>query len=93
VGLALAQNAQLAGYDVREVSDPAALANLAARMHKGDLFIAINMWKIYEATVQILRREKDVHSVVITEASNPLFDSLAELRVKVPSESASFFLP
>jgi DNA-binding MurR/RpiR family transcriptional regulator len=93
VGLALAHNAQLAGYDVRHVSDPAALANLAARMGEDDLLIAINMWKIYEVTVQILEslKEKSTHSVVITDAPNPVFDSLAELQIKVPSESASFF--
>jgi DNA-binding MurR/RpiR family transcriptional regulator len=45
IGLALAHNASICGYDVMHISDPATMANTMARLGDDDLLIGINCWQ------------------------------------------------
>src|SRR4051794_22967780 len=52
VGIALAHNARLAGYDVHAVTaGDAELANQTAKLTSDDVLVAISFWRLYESTV------------------------------------------
>jgi DNA-binding MurR/RpiR family transcriptional regulator len=93
LGVALAHNASLSGYDVVHLADPAILANMLARLRPGDLLVAINCWQIYTSTVEALRSavEKDVATILLSDSGAPPFGSTATLQIAVPSEGVGFF--
>lgn len=93
VGIALAHNLAIAGYDVHHVADPAVLANTLAHLKPGDLLVAVNCWQIYASTLEALRVAADngAGSVLITDSGSPLLGSEGTLQIAVPSEGVGFF--
>ena len=93
VGLALAHNAQIAGYDVRTVAEPTAIANALAHLDAADLLVAVNCWQIYTATVRALAQARTlgVATVLITDLTRSGDEIPADVQLAVPSESVGFF--
>lgn len=93
VGLALAHNARLAGYDVQHVADPTHLANALAHLDSNDLLVAVNCWQIYTATVRALgvARSLGIATILITDLTRGGDETPADVQVAVPSESVGFF--
>lgn len=93
VGLALAHNAQIAGYDVRHVGEPTQMANALAHLSSDDLVIAVNCWQIYRSTVRALgmARELGIGTVLVTDLTRSGHDLPADVQIAVPSEGVSFF--
>ena len=94
VGLALAHNARLAGYDVHAVTAGSAeLANTMAKLTAEDVLVAISFWRLYESTV---RAANEAHSrgarvFVVTDAASPALAGAAEHVLMVPAEGVTFF--
>jgi DNA-binding MurR/RpiR family transcriptional regulator len=94
VGLALAHNARLAGYDVHAVTAGSAeLANTMAKLTADDVMVAISFWRLYESTV---RAANEAHSrgarvFVVTDAASPALAGAAEHVLMVPAEGVTFF--
>ena len=94
VGLALAHNARLAGYDVHAVTAGSAeLANTMAKLTADDVLVAISFWRLYESTV---RAANEAHSrgarvFVVTDAASPALAGAAEHVLMVPAEGVTFF--
>ncbi|MBB3733209.1 MurR/RpiR family transcriptional regulator [Nonomuraea dietziae] len=94
VGLALAHNAGLAGYDVRAVtSGDAELANTVAAIGERDVLIAISFWRLYESTVLAanVARARGARVFAVTDAASPALAEAAEQVVMVPAEGVAFF--
>ncbi|MEU4702239.1 MurR/RpiR family transcriptional regulator [Nonomuraea dietziae] len=94
VGLALAHNAGLAGYDVRAVtSGDAELANTIAAIGERDVLIAISFWRLYESTVLAanVARARGARVFAVTDAASPALAEAAEQVVMVPAEGVAFF--
>jgi DNA-binding MurR/RpiR family transcriptional regulator len=93
VGIALAHNAAIVGYDVRHVADPATMANAMSRLTERDLVVAINSWQIYASTLYALRAadKENIRSILITDSASPALQALADFHLSVPSEGVGFF--
>ncbi|GAA3467280.1 MurR/RpiR family transcriptional regulator [Nonomuraea roseola] len=94
VGLALAHNAGLAGYDVRAVTaGDAELANAVAAIGERDVLIAISFWRLYESTVLAanVARARGARVFAVTDAASPALAEAAEQVVMVPAEGVAFF--
>ena len=93
VGIALAHNAAIVGYDVRHVADPATMANAMSRLTERDLVVAINSLQIYASTLYALRAadKENIRSILITDSASPALQALADFHLSVPSEGVGFF--
>jgi DNA-binding MurR/RpiR family transcriptional regulator len=93
VGLALAHNAQIAGYDVRTAAEPTAIANGIAQAGRSDLVVAVNCWQIYRSTVRALAeaRALGIATVLVTDLTRSGDEIHADVQLAVPSESVGFF--
>jgi len=94
VGIALAHNARLAGYDVRAVTaGDAELANAVATLGPDDVLVAISFWRLYESTVLAAREASSRGAAVyaVTDAASPALAAAADEVVVVPAEGVAFF--
>lgn len=94
VGIALAHNASLAGYDVELLSgDPADVANGIARLGPGDAVVAISFWRLYANTIQVARNGRDQGATVcvLTDTASGPLAALADHLIVVAAEGVSFF--
>lgn len=93
VGLVLAHNASIAGYDVRAASEPTAIANALAHLDAADLVVAVNCWQIYRSTVRALAQAQElgIATVLITDLTRSGDEIPADVQLAVPSESVGFF--
>ncbi|WP_199439321.1 MurR/RpiR family transcriptional regulator [Umezawaea beigongshangensis] len=94
VGIALAHNARLAGYDVLAVTaGDAELANAVASLDSRDVLIAISFWRLYESTVLAANeaRSRGARVFAVTDAASPALAGAAEEIVLVPAEGVAFF--
>jgi DNA-binding MurR/RpiR family transcriptional regulator len=94
VGIALAHNSRLAGYDVMAVTaGDAELANSVASLGPDDVLIAISFWRLYESTVLAANeaRSRGARVFAVTDAASPALAGAAEEVVLVPAEGVAFF--
>ena len=94
VGVALAHYCSLAGYDMRHITEPAAVASYLAKFGPDDLLIAINSWRMNASTVFALdaATEAGAVKVLITDTTNALASTAVHHRLVAPAESVSFFV-
>lgn len=92
VGLLLAHNASLAGYDVETESDSARIANRVSRLGPEDLLVVISFWRIYSNAVVAARsaRRMGVRVFVIGDSGTSDLAALANHLLLVPAEGATF---
>ena len=94
VGLPLAHNAVLAGYDVQfHDGSSAATVNALAACGEGDVVVAISFWRLYTSAVRVARTAaaRGATVCVLTDsASGPLAAAARHVLV-VPAEGVSFF--
>ncbi|MGW4063251.1 MurR/RpiR family transcriptional regulator [Amycolatopsis sp. NPDC004747] len=94
VGIALAHNARLAGYDVHAITaGDAELANQTAKLTADDVLVAISFWRLYESTVLAANeaRHRGARVFAITDAASPALAEAAEQVLLVPAEGVTFF--
>lgn len=95
VGVALAHNAQLAGYDVTLASGygGGGPANAIAAMTGQDVLVAISFWRLNQASVVAAEQASACGARVfaLTDAAGPVLTRAAERVLLVPAEGAGFF--
>ena len=94
VGVALAHYCTLAGYDVRHLTEPVAVASYLAGFGPDDLLIAVNSWRMNASTVSALdaATEAGAAKVLITDTTNAFASNEVDHRLVAPAESVSFFV-
>jgi DNA-binding MurR/RpiR family transcriptional regulator len=95
VGVALAHNAQLAGYDVTLASGygGGGPANAVAAMTGQDVLVAISFWRLNQTSV-IAAEEASARGArvfALTDAASPVLTRAAERVLLVPAEGVAFF--
>ena len=92
VGLLLAHNASLAGYDVETESDPARIANRVSRLGPDDVLVTISFWRIYSSAVAAARsaRRLGVQVFLIGDSGTSDLAAVADHLLLVPAEGATF---
>jgi DNA-binding MurR/RpiR family transcriptional regulator len=94
VGLALAHNATLAGYDVQlHDGSSAAMVNALAATEPGDLVLTISFWRLYTSAVQAARVAAGRGATVwaLTDSASGPLATAAQHVLVVPAEGVSFF--
>jgi DNA-binding MurR/RpiR family transcriptional regulator len=95
VGVALAHNAQLAGYDVTLATGygGGGPANAVAAMTGQDVLVAISFWRLNQASVVAAQQASALGARVfaLTDAASPVLSRAAERILLVPAEGAAFF--
>ncbi|MFD7919962.1 MurR/RpiR family transcriptional regulator [Streptomyces sp. NPDC059740] len=95
IGLALAHNAQLAGYPVELLGghSKSDLLNALSGVGPQDTVVAVSLWRLYARTVRSAQvaRERGATVCALTDsASTPLAEAAHHVLV-VPAEGAAFF--
>jgi DNA-binding MurR/RpiR family transcriptional regulator len=94
VGVPLAHNAALAGYDVQYLDgSSAASVNALAACGEGDVVIAISFWRLYTSAVRAARAAaaRGAGVCVITDSASGPLATYADHVLLVPAEGVSFF--
>jgi DNA-binding MurR/RpiR family transcriptional regulator len=95
VGVALAHNAQLAGYDVRHATGygGGGPANDVADITDQDVLVAISFWRLNQAGVVAAEQASAAGARVfaVTDAASPVLARAAERVLLVPAEGVAFF--
>jgi DNA-binding MurR/RpiR family transcriptional regulator len=95
VGVALAHNAQLAGYDVTLASGygGGGPANAVAAMTGQDVLVAISFWRLNQTSVIAAEEASACGARVfaLTDAASPVLTRAAERVLLVPAEGVAFF--
>lgn len=92
IGSIFAHSAWLHGYDVRVITDEAAIINTASMLSPDDLMITIGFWRLYETTYQVIQtcHELDVPTVMLTENVTHDVQELCEECIRIPAEAVGF---
>ena len=95
VGVALAHNAQLAGYDVTLAAGygGGGPANDVAAMTDQDVLVAISFWRLNQTSV-VAAEEANARGArvfAVTDAASPVLARAAERVLLVPAEGVAFF--
>jgi DNA-binding MurR/RpiR family transcriptional regulator len=95
IGVALAHNAELAGYDVTLAAGygGGGPANAVAAMTDQDVLVAISFWRLNQASV-VAAEEANARGArvfAVTDAAGPVLTRAAERVLLVPAEGAAFF--
>lgn len=95
VGLALAHNAQLAGYDVTLAAGygGGGPANTVAAMTDQDVLVAVSFWRLNESAV-VAAEQAQAHGArvfAITDTASSALTAVAEQVLIVPAEGVAFF--
>ncbi|MGW0515924.1 MurR/RpiR family transcriptional regulator [Crossiella sp. NPDC003009] len=95
VGIALAHNAQLAGYDTQLAAGygGGGPANTIAQLTGQDVLVVVSFWRLNESAVVAAEEAaaKGARVFVITDAASPALATAAERILLVPTEGISFF--
>jgi DNA-binding MurR/RpiR family transcriptional regulator len=95
VGVALAHNAQLAGYDVTLAAGygGGGPANAVAAMTGQDVLVAISFWRLNQASVVAAEQAsaRGARVFAVTDAAGPALARAAERVLLVPAEGVAFF--
>jgi DNA-binding MurR/RpiR family transcriptional regulator len=95
VGVALAHNAQLAGYDVRHAGGygGGGPANDVADITDQDVLVAISFWRLNQASVVAAEQAsaRGARVFAVTDAASPVLARAAERVLLVPAEGVAFF--
>lgn len=95
VGVALAHNAQLAGYDVTLATGygGGGPANIVAATTDQDVLVAISFWRLNQSSVVAAEEAKarGARVFALTDAASPALASAAEHVLLVPAEGVAFF--
>jgi DNA-binding MurR/RpiR family transcriptional regulator len=95
VGVALAHNAQLAGYDVTLAAGygGGGPANAVAALTGQDVLVAISFWRLNQASVVAAEQAsaRGARVFAITDAAGPALTRAAERVLLVPAEGVAFF--
>jgi DNA-binding MurR/RpiR family transcriptional regulator len=95
VGISLAHNAQLAGYDVTLAAGygGGGPANAVAMMTDQDLLIAISFWRLNQSSVVAAEQAsaRGARVFALTDAANPVLTRAAERVLLIPAEGVAFF--
>jgi DNA-binding MurR/RpiR family transcriptional regulator len=95
LGVALAHNAELAGYDVTLAAGygGGGPANVVAAMTDKDVLIAISFWRLNQASVVAAQEASACGARVfaLTDAASPVLTKAAERVLLVPTEGVAFF--
>ena len=92
VGLLLAHNASLAGYEVETESDSARIANRVSRLGPEDVLVTISFWRIYGSAIAAARSARRLGAPVFVIGDSGTSDlaALADHLLLVPAEGATF---
>lgn len=95
VGVVLAHNAQLAGYDVTLATGygGGGPANAVAALTDQDVLVAISFWRLNQTSV-VAAQEANARGArvfALTDAAAPVLTSAAERVLVVPAEGVAFF--
>lgn len=92
-GRALEHNVGIAGYDIRLLSDVAALVNSMARVVADDVVVIFSLWRVYDSTARAARlaAAAGAHVVVVSDDHESEIVRHADTVLIVPSEGAGFF--
>jgi DNA-binding MurR/RpiR family transcriptional regulator len=92
VGQIFAHGAQLHGYDVRLLSEPAQLANTLSTVTSDDVVFGLSFWRPYESTVQAIEsaHARSATVVFLTDAASQKLDKVADEIITIPAEGAGF---
>ncbi len=95
IGVALAHNAELAGYDVTLAAGygGGGPANAVAAMTDQDVLVAISFWRLNQASVVAAEEAsaRGARVFAVTDAAGPVLTRAAERVLLVPAEGAAFF--
>jgi len=95
VGVALAHNAQLAGYDITLATGygGGGPANAVAAMTDQDVLVAISFWRLNQTSVVAAEqaRARGARVFAVTDAASPVLTRAAERVLLVPAEGVAFF--
>lgn len=95
VGVALAHNAQLAGYDVTLGAGygGGGPANAVAAMTDKDVLVAISFWRLNQTSVVAAEQAnaRGARVFALTDAASPILTRAAERVLLVPAEGVAFF--
>ena len=92
VGQILAHGAQLHGYDVRLLSEPAQMANTLSTVTSDDVVFGISFWRLYESTVKALEAasERSTSVFLLTDAVSRNLEKVTDEIITIPAEGAGF---